>query len=53
MTVRFTKVELCSHEWRTMRGGKREQCTRCRTFFPCKGNCQHGDCADARETGVL
>jgi len=47
-----TRRKVCrpsKHVWRTMRGGKREQCVACGTLFPCKApGCGHADCHEAR-----
>jgi hypothetical protein len=34
--------------WVPVRGGTRLRCVGCLMVFPCRGTCQHLDCADAR-----
>lgn len=45
------RTKLCSlrkHQWKPLRGGKREQCIICKTVFPCDSKkCGHIDCYEA------
>lgn len=36
--------QLRDHVWRDVKGGRYQRCETCKTFFPCKHDCQHLDC---------
>lgn len=40
-TPRCSKSE---HDWKPVRGGASERCTKCRDVFPCRFDCDHLDC---------
>lgn len=46
---RTRQCSLRDHDWRLVRSGKREECVKCGTSFPCNHECSHLDCAAARE----
>lgn len=45
---RAKQCRLRDHEWELLRGGRHEQCKKCKTLFPCKHDCEHLDCIAAR-----
>jgi hypothetical protein len=42
------KCRRGQHRDRVVRGGRRLRCTECGDEFPCRHNCDHVDCAEAR-----
>lgn len=54
--TQLSGVFMCHHKscriermWELMRGGKRARCTGCGDVYPCRGSCEHLDCADTRK----
>ncbi len=54
--MQLSGVFMCHHKkcriermWELMRGGKRARCTGCGDVYPCRGSCEHLDCADTRK----
>lgn len=50
MRRKHNECSIEEHDWKPMkRGAKREQCSKCKTVYPCRGTCGHLDCIMDRD----
>lgn len=42
------RCRRAEHDWHLVRNGLRQECKTCKDSFPCRGECDHLDCRDAR-----